>query len=71
MSKFVKNVTDMPSRIFFEFKMKEEINKASTMSDQLFARLLRVSHNTSYIQKLQLFPQEIFVEPNSINLSGS
>ena len=47
MSKFVKNVTDMPSRIFFEFKMKEEINKVSTMSDQLFARLLRVSHNTS------------------------
>lgn len=57
MSKFVKNVTDMPSRIFFEFKMEEEINKPSTMSEQLFARLLRVSRNTfSYTETTVFSP---------------
>ena len=55
MSKFVKNVTDMPSRIFFEFKMEEEINKPSTMSEQLFARLLRVSRNTSSSTETTVF----------------
>lgn len=55
MSKFVKNVTDMPSRIFFEFKMEEKINKPSTMSEQLFARLLRVSRNTSSYTETTVF----------------